>query len=128
MKKYLLLLACLIYLPALAQTSVHHLVLFTFKPGISREDERFKKAVELLEVLPQVIPFIQDFRAGLNFSKRPVAVDYGLMVVLQDEKSLNEYLEHPAHKAAAAAWKEIADWKIADFPAPAKNQFAGNKN
>jgi len=117
MKKCVLVSALLILLrtASYAQSGVHHLVLFKLKPGISKEDDRFKKAVRMLDLLPKEIPGIQDFRAGINFSQRPIAVDYGLMVILQDEKGLNEYLEHPAHKAAAAARREIADWNIADF-------------
>jgi hypothetical protein len=117
MKKCIFLLAifsCLC-LGVSAQEQVHHLVLFKLKPGISKEDNRFIKAVKLLELLPGEIPLIRDFRAGSNFSTRPVAFDYGLLVVVPDEKSLGEYLEHPAHKAAADAWREIADWNIADF-------------
>ena len=124
MKKCLLLFTFLILFrnASSAQSGVHHLVLFKLKPGISKEDDRFKKAVAMLDLLPKQIPGIQDFRAGVNFSQRPVAVDYGLMVILQDEKGLYEYLEHPAHKAAAAAWREIADWNIADFKAATEGE------
>jgi hypothetical protein len=102
-----------------AQIGLHHLVLFKLKPGVEKSDERFKKAVALLEELPREIPQIIDFRGGENFSERPVAYDYGLMVLLANEKSLQLYLDHPAHKAVAAAWKEIAEWNIADFWASA---------
>jgi hypothetical protein len=120
MKKGIIVITFLFILcnRSLAQQSIHHLVLFKLKPGISKEDQRFVKAVKMLDALPVEIPEIQDFRAGLNFSERPIAVDYGLMVLLSDEKSLKKYIEHPAHQAVAGAWREIADWNIVDFWAP----------
>ncbi len=121
MKKGMLFFGILMFfqLRSFAQIGLHHLVLFKLKPGVEKSDERFKKAVALLEELPREIPQIIDFRAGENFSDRPVACDFGLMVLLANEKSLQLYLDHPAHKAVAAAWKEIAEWNIADFWASA---------
>ena len=117
MKKriFLLLLFCASCLFSFGQSRIHHLVLFKLKPGILNEDSRFTRAISLLEGLPKEIPEILEFRAGPNFSNRPIASDYGLMVVLADEENLKKYLEHPSHKAVAAAWKEIAEWSIADF-------------
>lgn len=106
------------FLPA--QDRLHHLVLFKLKNGIEKKDERCIRAMNLLQGLKKEIPHILDFRAGENFSSRPIAADFGLMVVLENEQSLQNYLEHPSHKAAVAAWKEIADWNIADFMAPAE--------
>lgn len=100
---------------ASAQEGLHHLVLFKLKPGIRKEDLRVMQAVELLKELKNKIPAIIDMRAGENISGRPVAVDFGLMVMVANEKSLQNYLDHPAHKAVTDAWKEIADWTIADF-------------
>lgn len=108
-------LLLLFQLQSRAQTGLHHLVLFKLKPGISKDDQRFKAAALQLQSLADSIPQIIDFRAGENISDRPIAVDYGLMVLLANEKTLKAYLEHPAHKRAVAAWKEIADWTIADF-------------
>jgi hypothetical protein len=120
--KRLILLICIFYsciqwLPA--QDRLHHLVLFRLKNGIDKKDPRCIQAMNRLQNLKKEIPRILDFRAGENFSTRPVATDFGLMVVLENQEQLDVYLEHPAHKAAVAAWKEIAEWNIADFMAPA---------
>ena len=121
MKKatFFLLVALAFSFSSYAQEGVHHLVLFKLKPGIEKTDERFRAAIVLLQELPKEIPQIIDLRAGENFSERPIAADYGLMVLVANDKALQAYLEHPAHKAAATAWKEIADWTIADFWASA---------
>lgn len=118
-KTFFLLIAFALTFSTHAQEGVHHLVLFKLKPGVEKTDERFRAAIILLQELPKEIPQIIDLRAGENFSERPIAADYGLMVLLANDKALQAYLEHPAHKAAVAIWKEIADWTIADFWASA---------
>lgn len=116
MKKAALLLICtLISLASYAQIEITHLVLFKLKPGITKSDDRYKAAVKALEALPKSISFISDWRAGENFSTRPIAYDYGLCVVFESKQALQDYLTHPAHVSAANLWKEIADWNIADF-------------
>ena len=101
-----------------AQDRLHHLVLFKLKAGVEKKDPRYTEAVKSLNALAAAIPQVLDIRAGENFSTRPVAVDFGLMVVLENESNLQAYLNHPAHLAAVRAWKEIADWTIADFWSP----------
>jgi hypothetical protein len=118
-KTFFLLIALALTFSSQAQERVHHLVLFKLKPGIEKTDERFRAAIVLLQELSKEIPQIIDLRAGENFSERPIAADYGLLVLLANDKALQVYLEHPAHKAAVAIWKEIADWTIADFWASA---------
>ncbi|HOY94932.1 MAG TPA: Dabb family protein [Catalimonadaceae bacterium] len=98
-----------------SQGPVTHLVLFKLKPGILKSDTRYKEAVRMLNALPRKIPFIADWSAGENFSTRPIAFDYGLHVVFDSKKDLQNYLTHPAHVEAANAWKEIAEWNIADY-------------
>ncbi len=94
---------------------VTHLVLFKLKPGVLKNDARYIKAVSVLNDLPKKIPYISDWSAGENFSTRPIAVDFGLHVVFDSKKDLQNYLVHPAHVEASNLWKEIADWTIADF-------------
>ena len=118
-KTFFLLIAFALTFSSHAQEGVHHLVLFKLKSGIEKTDERFRAAIVLLQELPKEIPQIIDLRAGENFSQRPIAADYGLMVLVANDKALQAYLEHPAHKAAVLIWKEIADWTIADFWASA---------
>jgi len=119
-KKLLLFIFCIcVYCgQSQAQDKLHHLVLFKLKAGVEKKDSRFLEAIKALNSLAAAIPQVLDLRAGENFSTRPVAVDYGLMVVLENESNLQAYLNHPAHLAAVRAWKEIADWTIADFWSP----------
>jgi Stress responsive A/B Barrel Domain len=98
-----------------SQGQVTHLVLFKLKPGIMKTDPRYKEAVSKLNALPGKIRFIADWSAGENFSTRPIAFDFGLHVVFESKKDLQNYLIHPAHIEAVNAWKEIAEWNIADY-------------
>jgi hypothetical protein len=117
MKKILVLLLFLFVMVSMsfAQGQVTHLVLFKLKPGILKSDPRYKEAVTLLNALPRKIPFIADWSSGENFSTRPIAFDFGLHVVFDSKKDLQNYLTHPAHVEAANVWKEIAEWNIADY-------------
>ncbi len=89
--------------------------MFKLKPGIEKSDLRYKEAIKALQQLPQKISNISDWAAGENFSTRPNAYDYGLQVVFESKKDLQNYLVHPAHVEAASLWKEIAEWNITDF-------------
>lgn len=117
MKKILILLLLFVGSTSVgfSQGQVTHLVLFKLKPGILKSDPRYKEAVMLLNSLPRKIPFIADWSAGENFSTRPIAYDFGLHVVFDSKKDLQNYLTHPSHVEAADAWKEIAEWNIADY-------------
>ncbi len=106
---------CFLPILVFGQKQVTHLVLFKLKPGITKTDQRYKTAVEALETLPQKISFISDWRAGENFSTRPIAFDYGVCLILESKADLQNYLVHPAHVQAANLWKEIADWNLVDF-------------
>lgn len=100
------------------QKKVAHVVLFKLKQGISKEDPRFVACLETMKTLPQKIPQIQEFSCGKNFSDRPVAFEAGLYSTFASRADLQTYLNHPAHKEAANALKEIADWNIADYEIP----------
>jgi len=117
MKKSLLVFTILFlfWCQGMAQVQVTHLVLFKLKTGIDKKDVRFEKAKAALRELPKKIPFIADWSAGENFSIRSIAYDFGLHVVFDSKKDLQNYLVHPAHVESANLWKEIADWNIVDF-------------
>jgi hypothetical protein len=116
MKKLLIFVILLTFNTlAFGQKQVTHMVMFKLKPGITREDSLYKRAYAILQDLPKKIKEIEDWSIGENFSTRPIAYDVGLIVILGSRKDLNQYLTHPAHTEAVNAWKEIADWHIADF-------------
>lgn len=129
MKKLCLILFFITSINAIAcgQEKLHHLVLFKLKPGVQKSDSRYPDAVKLLRGLVGQIPQVLDMRAGENFSTRTIAVDFGLMVVLENETALQAYLDHPAHKAVVQAWKEIAEWTIADFWSTVQTQKSRDK-
>ena len=94
---------------------IRHLVLFSLREGISRNDARVREAVKALEELPRKIEEIREWEHGPNLSARAVACDYGLSSAFDDEEGLAGYVEHPAHQEAVRLWKQVADWTICDY-------------
>ena len=52
----------------------------------------------------------------IPISDRPVAYDFAINSAVEDTDALKRYLEHPAHTAGVALWREFATWVIADYP------------
>jgi hypothetical protein len=92
-----------------------HVVMFRFKPGITRQDERVAAVAKAMDALPGQIPLIKSWHHGFNFTQDPLAWDYGLEAVFNSEADLQTYFEHPAHLPVAELWDEIAELCFADF-------------
>ena len=95
--------------------SIRHLVLFKLKNGIHSNDSAVALGLQMMRSLPAQIKEIKQLECGANFSDRPIAVDFGLIVELENKSDLQSYLKHPAHLDLAKYWKPLADWTIADF-------------
>ena len=74
---------------------VEHVVLFKFKPTISKDE--IAKITEDLKGLKGQIDGLIDLSVGENFSARSKGFDTGLVVRFADEKALATYQEHPEH-------------------------------
>ncbi|MET7794810.1 Dabb family protein, partial [Micrococcus luteus] len=62
------------------------------------------------------IPELRFWECGWNITDRPVAYDFAINSAVDDPDALKRYLEHPAHQAGVALWREFATWVIADYP------------
>ncbi|MFF4604046.1 Dabb family protein [Streptomyces sp. NPDC001339] len=94
---------------------IRHLVLFKLNDGVSRDEERVQAAVRAFEALKGDIAELAFWECAWNITERPIAYDFAINSAVADKDALQRYLEHPAHQAAAAQWREFATWVIADY-------------
>lgn len=95
---------------------IRHLVLFKLNEGVEREDPRVVEGAAAFRVLGDRIPELRFWECGWNITDRPVAYDFAINSAVDDPDALQRYLEHPAHQAGVALWREFATWVIADYP------------
>ncbi|MDT9691863.1 Dabb family protein [Streptomyces sp. P9(2023)] len=95
---------------------IRHLVLFKLNDGIAKDDPRAVAAAAAFDGLDKEIQELTFWECGWNVSERPIAVDFAINSAVADSDALKVYLEHPAHQAGVALWREIATWVIADYP------------
>ncbi|MGW3724690.1 Dabb family protein [Streptomyces sp. F001] len=94
---------------------IRHLVLFKLNEGVERDDPRVVQGVEAFRALGDQIEELRFWELGWNVSDRPVAYDFAINSAVDDQDALKRYLEHPAHQAGVAPWREFATWVIADY-------------
>ncbi|WP_030543765.1 Dabb family protein [Streptomyces albus] len=94
---------------------IRHLVLIKLNDGVRRDDPRAVAGAEAFRRLGDVIPELEFWECAWNITDRPIAHDFAINSAVADTDALRRYLEHPAHQAAAAMWREFATWVIADY-------------
>ncbi|MFJ6571269.1 Dabb family protein [Streptomyces sp. NPDC091292] len=94
---------------------IRHLVLFKLNDGVVRDDPRVVAGAEAFKALGGQIPELAFWECAWNISDRPIAYDFAINSAVADTDALRRYLEHPAHQAGVALWREFATWVIADY-------------
>ncbi|GGR80478.1 hypothetical protein GCM10010252_18710 [Streptomyces aureoverticillatus] len=94
---------------------IRHLVLFKLNDGVRRDDPRVVAGVKAFEELGDLVPELRFWECAWNISERPIAYDYAINSAVEDADALQRYLDHPAHQAGVAQWREFATWVIADY-------------
>ncbi|MER7345922.1 Dabb family protein [Streptomyces aurantiacus] len=94
---------------------IRHLVLFKLNDGVRRDDPRVVAGVKAFEELGGLVPELRFWECAWNISERPIAYDYAINSAVEDADALQRYLDHPAHQAGVAQWREFATWVIADY-------------
>ncbi|AOR33383.1 hypothetical protein BFF78_21965 [Streptomyces fodineus] len=94
---------------------IRHLVLFKLNEGVERDDPRVVAGVEAFKALGGQIEELCFWECAWNISDRPIAYDFAINSAVEDTDALKRYLEHPAHQAGVALWREFATWVIADY-------------
>lgn len=97
---------------------ITHLVLFTFRPGVSWDDPRALEAEQATLGHPAHIPQILSWTAGRNISPRSQAQDFALVGTFADQDALAAYADHPDHYRGVGLWREISTWVVADLQDP----------
>ncbi|MFH1119452.1 MAG: Dabb family protein [Bacteroidota bacterium] len=80
---------------------IRHIVFFRLQEEIPADQRRtlLEEVQSKLEILPALIPEIQSFEIGINFTNDPKAADLSLLSSFRDIADLNIYQEHTEHKA-----------------------------
>lgn len=94
---------------------ISHLVLFRFRPGVTREDPRVTGLVAEMAELPQRIPVIRSWQHGFNTTPDAQAWDYGLCAGFETRDDLLAYFEHPAHLPILARWEAVSELAFVDI-------------
>jgi hypothetical protein len=94
---------------------IRHLVLFKLNDGVGRDDPRVVAGVRAFQELGTLVPELEFWECGWNISQRPVAYDFAINSAVADADALRRYLDHPAHQAGVAQWREFATWVVADY-------------
>lgn len=97
---------------------IRHIVLFTFKPGYSWDDQLVVDAERSSRQVGEHVPELLEWRTGRNLSTRDIACDFVAMGLVRDEADLHRYLTNDFHQRSAALWREISTWVIADVEEP----------
>ncbi|MGW6459604.1 Dabb family protein [Streptomyces sp. NPDC055078] len=94
---------------------IRHLVLFKLNDGVARDEPRVAAGVKAFQELGALVPELESWECAWNITERPIAYDFAINSAVADRGALTRYIEHPAHQAAAAQWREFATWVIADY-------------
>ncbi|MER5205139.1 Dabb family protein [Streptomyces sp. NPDC002825] len=94
---------------------IRHLVLFKLNDGVDRDEPRVVAGVEAFRALGEQIPELKFWECDWNITDRPIAYDFAINSAVEDKDALQRYLDHPAHQAGVAQWREFATWVIADY-------------
>lgn len=95
---------------------IRHIVMWRIAPN---EDKHTRAAAikENLEALRDKIDVIEDIEVGINFEGSDSASDVVLVSTFKTREALNEYQNHPAHKAAGAAYVRpyVSERRVCDY-------------
>ena len=87
---------------------VKHIVLYTFKDGVDK-DEAVKLIASVLEPLVGKIPGLLHMEIRRAF----VGMDYALYSEFESREALTAYATHPLHEAAKAQFFHLLDKRVA---------------
>ena len=87
---------------------VKHIVLYTFKEGVNKE-EAVKIIADVLEPLVGKIPGLLHLEVRLAFN----GMDYALYSEFESRKALEAYAEHPLHQEAKTHFFHLLGSRVA---------------
>ncbi len=95
---------------------IKHIVMWKMAP-VEDKAGKAKAIKENLEALKDKIDVIADIEVGLNFNDTDSAADVVLVSTFKTVQDLNEYQNHPAHKAVGAAYVRpyVSERRVCDY-------------
>lgn len=84
-----------------------HIVCWKYKPEITKEEREEHR--RKLNALSNVVPNILSFSVGADILHLERSFDTGLVATYADRAALDDYDNHPEHKAVAALGRQIAE-------------------
>lgn len=93
--------------------AVEHMVWIRFREGVS--EQRQREHLDNLRMLKEHVPQVRELKVGTNFTDRAAGFTHGLIVTVDDQPSLQGYLEHPEHVKVAEPLKREADLMAMDI-------------
>lgn len=90
-------------------------MLFWLKPGIEQDDPRLLCAIAAEQSLATEIEQAADWRFARDVSDRKISADFAGVGDFESLEQLRQFLDHPAHRAIAELWSDLATWTIADI-------------
>lgn len=73
-----------------------HMATFRWNDGVTDDD--IAAVTAALNALPSKIAELRSYIAAPNLHTRPGGADFGVVAVVDDAASLDDYLDHPAHQ------------------------------
>lgn len=95
---------------------IRHIVMWRIAPNEDKS-ARAKAIKENLEALKDKIDVIEDIEVGINLEGSQAASDVVLVSTFKTREALNEYQNHPAHKAVGAAYVRpyVSERRVCDY-------------
>ena len=91
-----------------------HVVMFKFQNNI--DEALITEAKEQIELLVDLVPRLQNIKAGINFAEEDRAMDMVLISHFENREDLDFYASHPEHLKVIEFIKTIAEYtKVVDY-------------
>ena len=92
--------------------ALEHMVWLTPKVGVRADKmEEILASIRALTHIPGVIAI----SAGRNITDRAGGATHGVLVTLESDRALPEYLQHPDHQAVGAILREYCEVLALDY-------------
>lgn len=86
---------------------VIHIALFKWKSGTT--SKQILKALKKVQILKNKIDGIRDIFVGENYNNESKGFSHGVVVISDNQESLNTYRKHPDHEEVANLIEKIED-------------------
>ena len=89
-------------------------MMFKFQNNI--DEALITEAKEQIELLVDLVPRLQNIKAGINFAEEDRAMDMVLISHFENREDLDFYASHPEHLKVIEFIKTIAEYtKVVDY-------------